>query len=103
MQEFAGSNENAYATKQYLKQNLQKRYGNKISFSEVSRKSDVVCFNAIEAAITSVPVVDETSASTEIELFERVAKILHKDILDRKQSFDGKFKPGCEEQSVPEI
>ena len=99
MQEFAGSNENAYATKQYLKQNLQKRYGNKISFSEVNGKSDVVCFNAIKAAITPVPVVDAASAS-EIELFERVATILRNDILARKQSFDGKFKSGCEEQSV---
>ena len=47
MIEFAGSDENAYASNQYLKQNLQKRYGNKIYFSEVNGKPDVLCFSGI--------------------------------------------------------
>ena len=100
MIEIAGSRENTYTSNQYLKQNLLRRYGNKISFSEVDGKPDVMFFNAIEPAVTEAPVLNESSVSAEIELFERVAKIFRKDILNRKQTFDGKFKPGCEEKSV---
>ena len=42
MLEIAGSNENAYTSNRYLKQHLLRRYGNKISFSEVNGKPDVM-------------------------------------------------------------
>ena len=45
MIEFAGTDEHAYANNYYLKQQLQKRYGSNIFFSEVNGKSDVVCFS----------------------------------------------------------
>ena len=100
MIEFAGSDENAYASNQYLKQNLQKRYGNKIYFSEVNGKPDVLCFKAIEGAASNVPLVGRVLASENVTLFEKVATVLRRDILERKQSFNGNFKPGCENESV---
>ena len=83
MTEFAAEEGEAYATNYYLKQNLKKRYGNKIFFSEVNGKSDVLCFNDFASSIVNEFRTTQSKDNHELkpnDIIEAAAKLILNEI-----------------------
>ena len=104
-----GETEDVYASSQYLKLQLKKKYEQNICFAEMGGKSDVVCFKNIESFIINDMYIQQQSTMKNTynipvdyqleskRIVEAAAKLILNEL--RSKSYDCSFYPSIDKIS----